>query len=149
MKTKYDKLVRNFEIGLFIMAIINITWAIVKSYLLNWKILTISMPTLGIYAMLFAGIYLLNFTLKDFIHYKKHGIIQHGMDERTGKVVGNSLRNAGTAAIIILYCVILYYSLFYQRNIILFSLNTLSWILAPVGVIFFISFCHYDGKKGL
>ena len=149
MKTKYDKSVRNFEIGLFIMAIINIMWAVVKSYLLNWKILTISMSTLSIYAALFVGIYLLIFTLKDFIYYKKHGIIQHGIDERTGKVVSNALRNAGTAAIIILYCVILYYSLFYQRNITLFSINNLNWILGLAGVIYFISFWHCDKKKDL
>ena len=149
MKNEYDKIVRNFEISLFIMAIINIIWAIVKSYLLNWEILTISMSTLSIYAALFVGIYLLNFTLKDFIHYKKHGIIQHGVDERTGKVISNALRNAGTAVIIILYCAILYYSLFYQTDIALFSTKTLSWILAPAGIIFFISFWHYDQKKGL
>jgi len=149
MKQKYDKYLIRFYVCLLMLAFVSIAWSIAKSYLIKWNIFTINIITLNIYIGLIVGIYFIYFCFKEFLYYKKYGKLIHGYDERNARVVSSAIRNAGLVIIILLLGASYYYSLFNDFNVLLFSVNSISYLLLVSGIVFFISFWHYYKKRDL
>jgi len=149
VKQTYNKYMLRFYICIFLLAIISFAWSIIKASFIQWDVFKLNIINLNIYVGIIVGIYLIYFSAKEFLYYKKHGKLIHGYDERNAKVVSNAIRDAGLVVIIILLGMSYYYTLFYDFNKVLFSTTTIAYVLWAGVIVFFFSFWHYYKKKEL
>jgi len=97
----------------------------------SWQEGIIGKGTTTIYVNLIVGVWLLWFSLKDLIKYKKTGIIEHGADERNKKILYLSTMNACLVVVLVLYGAALYNALFNGLNDKLFSIADISKAFFP------------------
>ncbi len=147
--SKYDRMIVWFEVYVLLLGIVLVAWSVAKVFLINWNLLTASITTLTIYINFLVGLYFIYFTMKDFAHYRKCGRIEHGFDERNVKILANSWRNAATAFVLVVFGAILYYELFYETTVPLFSIRSISGAVVPAMLVFFVSWWRYSRSKTL
>lgn len=147
--SKYDRMMVWFEASVLVLGVLLVAWSVIKTVLVNWNLLSASITTLTIYINFLVGLYFIYFALKDFAHYRKHGRIEHGFDERNVKIFANSWRNAAAAFVLVVFGVILYYELFYETTVPLFSIRSASWAFVPATLVFFASYFYYRKRKNL
>ena len=97
---KNDHVMLKFEIALFVFAVINLIWAIIKSIQYNWSLFNIKgIDILVAYAV---SVYIFHFSIRELMYFKKHKKIEHGYDERNIKVLDKSLRNVAITMFLIM-----------------------------------------------
>jgi hypothetical protein len=146
---KFDKTWLRIQAALLVVGILNIIWVIVKSVNLRMQIFGDIQTGTEIIIAAVVAIFLIQFSVRDFISYKKNNKIKHGYDERNIKVLVNSFNNTGLFFIVSLYLMILYYSLFYEATDKIFSIRTFFWIFLVGAFIFMFSFSYYSKSKRL
>ena len=143
---KYEKILVNFYIGLFLLGLFLLAWTITKGFLMNWDIFHFNMESLNVLLGFPVSIFLIGFVLKEYFYYRKHKKLVHGFDERSVGIFSNAIKNAGLAMIIVTFLVSMLYNLFYNSEELIFSITHLGYLFEVRLVTFFISFWYYWKK---
>jgi hypothetical protein len=147
--SQYDKTMGIFNIVLLVIGLVSIAWGILRASIIGWQHLMPAQASLMVYAAIIGGIVFLSLSIKGFVEKQKTGKITHGFDEKSVKIVNNSLRNVALAMLLILYGAVLYYALLHDTSELLFNLKSIAWVVLAAIVVFIISFTYYDKEKDL
>ena len=146
---KNDEILHAFFVGISIIGIVTVIWAIVKASQVHWQIYNLTSLPLNIWAAVFGGLLLFIYGTKENLYYHRYKRIEQGYDERNWKILTFSLRNIGVGLLAFLYLAVLYYSLSYGFSELIFSLNSINWVFALALIIFFSSLWYYSRSKRL
>ncbi len=145
-KARYEKILMQYFVVVFIIGLISFNWAIAKGFMLNWNIFNFELMSLNVLIGLTIPVFLMYYCSKHVLIQLKGKKIEHEFDERIVGIFSNSFRNLGISMLLLLFIISMIFSLFFGYTEVIFSLKHLG-NLFWFGVIVYFGFYLYCVRK--